>query len=402
VSKRVLSSGAEILRIVMPLYQDGSSVGNGYIPMEEHNTMTNSKDQLLDSILIIHPVEEYDQLYTKKGVSQYARSMTHKAGSVNLIAYERQKGEDVEIDGVDIRRIQCFLFGWLLVAYDIYSNKYTSVIVQGLGPRNGIWAPATKLTGGRYIVLADYTTDKPIRQTTWHRALLRVSLLFLSISADVICTQTTETLNDFMLIEPRLENKLHFLPSSLSEEFYVSEEKVDKAICARNSVFLYVGRIDPDKNVETIVRSFENMEENFPEWELRIIGRVESDLSISTSDKVKFMGYLTGDELVDEYLKADVFCFASAHESFSFALIEAAATGNTIISTKVGIAPYLLENAGTLINKPDVTPFSKAMARYAENPGQVDVEARKLYKKSSEFHQDPITNELISIIKRSQ
>ena len=69
---------------------------------------------------------------------------------------------------------------------------------------------------------------------------------------------------------------------------------------------------------------------------------------------VKFLGPLYGQDLLSAYAAADVFVLPSHFESFGIVLLEAAASGLPIVSTRVGVAEELVVNGVNGFTLPSV------------------------------------------------
>ena len=81
------------------------------------------------------------------------------------------------------------------------------------------------------------------------------------------------------------------------------------------------------------------------------------------------IGRVPDKELKEAYASADVFAFASLHESFGIVFIEAAAMGLPIVSIPVGVAPEIIQHGktGFLVNSCDET-FARAISEVLGDP----------------------------------
>ena len=101
-------------------------------------------------------------------------------------------------------------------------------------------------------------------------------------------------------------------------------------------VFIYVGRLSPEKEVEVAIRAFQAMQDSKAySTKLIIVGdgpdrqRLEK---LCTSDDVIFMGSLTGNKLSEAYASADVFLFPSQVETFGNVVLEALSSGLVVVA----------------------------------------------------------------------
>lgn len=119
---------------------------------------------------------------------------------------------------------------------------------------------------------------------------------------------------------------------------------------------LFVGRISEDRNVEQLLHALGQIED-LP-WTCRIVGgeerrsyanqlgyvdrlkRLTDELGIAA--RVQFTGPLYGEELRRAYASAGIFAYPSRYENFGQTILEAAAAGCALVSTRVGVAGDLI------------------------------------------------------------
>jgi glycosyltransferase involved in cell wall biosynthesis len=131
--------------------------------------------------------------------------------------------------------------------------------------------------------------------------------------------------------------------------------------------FLYVGRLDPEKGLDVLLRAFDRVR-----GELVVVGggSEEAALRAQASQRVRFVGQLDRDEVVRYYTAADVFVLPSRSEPWGMVLNEAAAAGLPLVATEgVGAAYDLIENGvnGFRVPVDDEHALAAALARLAED-----------------------------------
>lgn len=131
------------------------------------------------------------------------------------------------------------------------------------------------------------------------------------------------------------------------------------------SVFLFAGMVIPTKGVEELLAAWALVKR--PDWVLHIVGPVNSEyrnelLENYPSSGVVFLGEKLHSEALSLISECDVFVFPSYTEGFPNAVLEAMATGRSIIASAVGAIPEMLsDGAGVLIPPKDVQSLSLAM-----------------------------------------
>ena len=150
-------------------------------------------------------------------------------------------------------------------------------------------------------------------------------------------------------------------------------------------VLLYVGRVDPEKNLGVVLRAFANflykcMGNDFDKLSrtlLLVVGDgVDRPRLLLEAEKmgilesVKFVGRVVGEDLAELYKVGDVFITASEIETQGIALIEAAATGLPLIAVNAGAVAEICVNGenGFLLEPGDISGMSEAILKILSDP----------------------------------
>ena len=95
-------------------------------------------------------------------------------------------------------------------------------------------------------------------------------------------------------------------------------------------LFLYIGRLSPEKRIDSLILAFKKVSESMPDARLRIVGdgpiRGElSNLAIECdlTGRVEFTGARAGSDLYDNYLSATCLVLPSASEPWGLVVNEA-------------------------------------------------------------------------------
>lgn len=107
--------------------------------------------------------------------------------------------------------------------------------------------------------------------------------------------------------------------------------------------FLYVGRLSAEKNIEQIIKIFNEM----PKLELNIVGYgpLEKELKEIAKNNINFLGEVPNEKLSIIYQNNDVFILPSKSEPWGLVVEEALFNGlPVILSNKVGCSTELIEH----------------------------------------------------------
>lgn len=132
---------------------------------------------------------------------------------------------------------------------------------------------------------------------------------------------------------------------------------------------LYLGTLEPRKNVGRLVEAFEMLKKDHPDLKLVIGGglgwKYESllekiETSPFASDIIR-TGYLSESDKIDLYRIADVFVFPSVYEGFGIPALEAMACGTPAVVSRAASLPEVVGDAGYLADPQDASSFAEGI-----------------------------------------
>lgn len=102
----------------------------------------------------------------------------------------------------------------------------------------------------------------------------------------------------------------------------------------RKKIALFVGRLEEAKGVRLLLRAAPHLPSD---WVILFIGNPTTKIPhIQESEKIKYIGPVHHEDLVEYYNLADVFCLPSWTECFPLTVMEALACGKPVVATDVG------------------------------------------------------------------
>ncbi len=136
---------------------------------------------------------------------------------------------------------------------------------------------------------------------------------------------------------------------------------------------LYLGTLEPRKNLSTLIRAFSTLRGQPHTSNLHLIlagskGWLYRDLfalvqELDLTDRVIFPGYVPADELVLWYNAAAVFAYPSAYEGFGLPVAEALACGRPVVTSNVSSLPEAGGDAAFFVPLDDPAALGEALAR---------------------------------------
>ncbi len=151
---------------------------------------------------------------------------------------------------------------------------------------------------------------------------------------------------------------------------------------------IYVGRMDPYKNVTMLVDAFARMKAACPfPLHLKVIGPKDPRYpeaerraaGLGLGHEIEFTGFVTDKELAEAYRTADLLAHPSRYEGFGLQIVEAMAAGTPVLCTDGGAQPEVAGGAATIVPTGDIDAFAKAAVDILRDPER-QKELRRLGK----------------------
>ncbi|OAS20525.1 glycosyltransferase family 4 protein [Paenibacillus oryzisoli] len=153
-------------------------------------------------------------------------------------------------------------------------------------------------------------------------------------------------------------------------------QEVQKKFGLTDSFWLGVGTIEPRKNYRLLLEAYAQLVEEQAEPKPLYIaggkGWMEQDIQdrineLGVADKIKFLGYVSDEELSVLYSKCFAFIYPSLYEGFGLPVLEAMSCGAPVITSNTSSIPEVIGRAGILIDPTDVNSLLIAMRNLESN-----------------------------------
>ena len=174
-----------------------------------------------------------------------------------------------------------------------------------------------------------------------HALLLRLAVR----RAGAVVVPSRATADDLLGVEPAAADRLHVIAEAARPLPPTSAPPETGA-----PYVLYVGTIEPRKNVDVLVQAFRAAAP--AGWRLVLAGtlgwlsedeRAALLRAIDADDRIEHLGYVTDEQLGALYRDAELFVYVSSHEGFGLPVLEAMSHG---VATITSDADALAEVAG--------------------------------------------------------
>ena len=204
------------------------------------------------------------------------------------------------------------------------------------------------------------------RKNFWHR-MVKAKKLLKRFSLVIAVSENTK--RDIMELGGINPDKVKVIYSGVGEEYkklplinyQFSVKRVRDKYNLPERFILYLGTIEPRKNVDGIIRAYNQlrvMSCELRDYKLIIAGARgwkseniyrEWDKSAFKND-IKFLGYVEPDDKIYLYNLASVFIYPSFYEGFGFPPLEAMACGVPVVASFASSLPEVLGQAALLVD----------------------------------------------------
>ncbi len=220
-----------------------------------------------------------------------------------------------------------------------------------------------------------------------NRAYLQLFTALSVKRAQRVIAVSQHTKKDVMKVYGLPADKIDVVYSGLDAHFKRSPaQAIEEFRAARGlpeKFILYLGTIEPRKNLSTLIRAYAKVRPAGIKlvcaggrgWMYEDIFQTVDELRISR--EVIFPGFLPEDDLPLWYSAADVFIYPSAYEGFGLPVIEALACGAPTITTDASSLPEAAGEAALLVPPDDIAALADALARLLNDSAlQTELAAR--------------------------
>lgn len=177
------------------------------------------------------------------------------------------------------------------------------------------------------------------------------------------------------LVDPAAWGKLEIVHCGLDPSSYPLIERPDRN--GHPTEVLCVGRLVPDKGQSILLDAVAELDRRGAQVALTLVGegpdRATLDAraqALGIEDRVRLVGAVSQDRMVERYAAADIFCLPSFAEGVPVVLMEAMATGLPVVTTRITGVPELVQDevSGALVAPGRSDALADALQRLTDDP----------------------------------
>lgn len=211
-----------------------------------------------------------------------------------------------------------------------------------------------------------FPLSQPEHFTSRGVRIMRAGIERAKRSADVVCCPSTDTLEDCLAagFDP---DRVRLVPWGATRRDVTDDDRrrVRERYRLRGPFVLWVGTIEPRKNLPTLLDAFARIQPT--DADLVLVGPVgwheqlEGHLG-GIASKVRQLGFVPDDDLAALYAEAALFCFPSIREGFGLPALEAMAQATPVVASAATAVAEVVGDAGVTVDATDADAWADAIA----------------------------------------
>lgn len=319
------------------------------------------------------------ELLKYKNIECVINVFTKKYSAENL-----KKLKKYEEHGCKIQYCDWFNDTWYKYLWQIFPIPYSLFFKEDVHVTifpNFIVPPGVR---GKSIAIVHDMAYKAYPKTVRYKTKwwLRKTMKGSCRRADYIVTVSNFSKEELIKYLNIRRNKITVMPNGVDHKKYYPTydkfqiEQVKQKYHIKGTYFLYLGTLEPRKNLIRVIRAYERLyrkKKNIPQlvlaggkgWFYESIFELVKKLQIE--ERVIFTGYVEEEEVPKLMCGSYAFLFPSLYEGFGMPVIEAMACGVPVITSNTTSLKEIAEGAAILVDPQSISSIYEGMKKVLKN-----------------------------------
>lgn len=233
--------------------------------------------------------------------------------------------------------------------------------------------------------------------------------------AKAIITVSETTRRDAIRILNIPEHKILAIPHGVSAEFFhITDHTVLEAGCKKYNLpedfILFLGTIEPRKNLPSLLRAYHRLLESGCNYQLVLAGHEgwmmgelqDTIQKLKLGKFVHFTGYIPKDDLPVIYNSARIFVYPSLYEGFGLPPVEAMACGTPVVASDIPVNKDHVGDAGLLFPPDDEFQLFNHLDRLVKDRDLREDLSRKGIERSRAFRWQATAQSTLDLYQRAE
>ncbi len=214
-----------------------------------------------------------------------------------------------------------------------------------------------------------------------HKIYLNWSTEYVAKYATHIIAVSESTKKDLIKQFKVSPKRISVVHEAVNTDLYYPREKTEvenikKEFGLTKPYLLFVGTIQPRKNLIALIEAFSKLKNK--KIELVLAGKpgwlfeeiYAAPKKFGVEDQVKFLGYVPEEKIPALYTGAELFVYPSLYEGFGLPILESMACSTAVLTSTTTSMPEISGGNAILVNPKKVGEISQAIAKILKNPSK--------------------------------
>jgi len=219
--------------------------------------------------------------------------------------------------------------------------------------------------------------------------------------ADLVCCPSADTMDDCVAAGFDAD-RLRLVPwgATTHPVTPADRDRVRAAYRLNRPYLLWVGTIEPRKNLPTLLDAFRRIQPRDLDlvlvgpigWHEQLEGHTEG-----VASHVRQLGFVPAEDLPALYAGAELFCFPSVREGFGLPALEAMSQGTPVIASTGTAVEEVVGAGGVCVAPLDADAWADAVSALLDDPARRSELAAAARARASEFSWDRCAEQMAAV-----
>ncbi|QQG40432.1 MAG: glycosyltransferase family 4 protein [Candidatus Levyibacteriota bacterium] len=223
--------------------------------------------------------------------------------------------------------------------------------------------------------------------------------------AKKIFTISQASKNDIIKLYGISEGKVIVTYPGVRHKTAMQNSKIKEKYGIKEDYILFVGTLQPRKNIVRLIEAFSKIQDK--DIDLVIVGKkgwmyediLQAPKKYNVENRVKFLEFVSNEELQEFYKHAVCFILPSLYEGFGLPILEAMQYGCPVITSNVSSLPEAGGEAAIYVNPEDVDDMAKKIEMVISNKKIQEELREKGYKQAKKFSWERAAKETLKVLE---
>jgi len=248
---------------------------------------------------------------------------------------------------------------------------------------------------------------------------------YMARKTDHIIAVSDSTKKDIVELLAFPEKRITRVYNGIDSRFF-SDVKYDREVFLkkyeiRGRYFLFLGTLEPRKNLPRVMEAFSIFKKSLQEkngqslsggtfpYQLLIVGKRgwlsdvyrQMAIDLGIDKETVFTGYVSGDDLKPLYENAEIFVMPSLYEGFGQTIVEAMACRTPVLAGNVSSIPEVTGGSALLVDPHDTEGIANAIQNLVESDELRKTLAEKGFERAKNFSWSKTAAETLEVYKKA-